>query len=150
MKSIRTLFDMPLALVAFVLLLVPVMLFAQSDTTATTPGALPTTADAVNLLLTLAIGFVTPQLMSALERLSSWMARQSPFVKRAVVSVIPALVMYGASALSHVWPWFPWDPTPLNAMIATTLAFGVHAGDTAKAAKVVAEETREMQGTPSA
>lgn len=147
MRYLRPMSTAPLAVVALLLLLVPVMLFAQSDTTATTPGGtMPTLADAVNLLLTLAIGFLTPQLMGALERLSSWLSRQPKFTKQAIVSVIPALVMYGASALTHVWPWFPWDPTPLNALIATSLSFGLHAGDTAKEAKVIANQTREMQG----
>lgn len=141
-----------LAITAFVLFLFPVLLFAQdtavvTDTAIVTPApGMPSLADAVNLLLTLAIGFITPQLMRALERLSSWLARQPAFTKRAIVSVIPAIVMYGASALSHVWPWFPWDPTPLNALIATSLSFGLHAGDVAKESKAIANQTREMQG----
>lgn len=125
----------------FLLFVVPTALMAQ-DSTSTSPAPdLPTYVDAVNMLLTLAIGFITPKMMAALERLSSWLTRQPAFTKRAVVSVIPAIVMYGASLLTLAWPAFPWDPTPVNAMIATVMSLSIHAGDTAKEAKQASTQT---------
>ena len=114
----------------------PLLAQAVDTTIATTPAA-PVTSptDLLGVLVTLTLGLVTPFLMQGLEWLSSWLKRQSPLTKRLVVSAIPNLVVLACAYLSRHFPWFPWDPGPVNALIATSIAFGVHAGDAATAAK---------------
>ncbi len=116
--------------------LAPTLVFAQAtDSTVVAPTPPATWHDVANILITLALGLVTPVFMRGLESLSSWLAAQPAVTKRLVVSVIPSIVSLACATLARHYPWFPWDPSALNAMIATSIAFAVHAGDTAKATK---------------
>lgn len=147
-----------LVVAAVMLLLFPFLLFAQDtalviDTLLAAPVSPPSLTDAINLLLTVGLAAATPYVMRALERLSTWLGNQPAFVKQAIVTMIPAVVTYGVSLLSQVWPWFPWDPSWINAALAAFGAFSLHAGVTSKAANQkataalqVAKDTREMQG----
>lgn len=125
-----------LALAVLALALSPLLLFAQVvDSTGVTAPSTAQWKDVANIVITLALGLLTPVLMRGLEWMSSWLKSQPATAKRIVVTTIPSIVSLVCAFLATKLPWFPWDPGPVNAMIATSLAFAVHAGDTAKAAK---------------
>jgi hypothetical protein len=114
--------------------------------TAKTGFPLPDTRSSVNWLLTVLMAIATPKIMTSMERLFARLNSQSPTVKQIIVGAIPAVVMYVASVASHFWPWFPWEPSLNNAILAGMGAWGIHAGTVAKQAKVIANQTRELQG----
>ena len=136
------------------LALIPSLLMGQAvDTTGVGPSApVVSWTKAASYVITLALGLLAPVFMRQLESLSSWLQGQSPITKRAVVSAIPGVVSIICAILAQHAPWFPWDPEPANALIATAIAYGVHSGDKAKDASIVAgeakqiaEQTREMK-----
>lgn len=125
-----------LLLTVCTLTVTPLVLVAQSTDSATvTPTNPATWQDLANYAITIALGLATPYLMRGLEAMSTWLQSKPAITKRSVVGGLTALVTLACAMLAQRFPWFPWDPTPLNAMIATSIAFASHAGDTAKSAK---------------
>lgn len=120
---------------------VPHVVLAQVADSASADPAMPATwHDLANYAITLALGLGAPYLMRGLESMSAWLQSKPAITKRSVVGAMTALVTLGCAVLAQHYPWFPWDPTPLNAMIATSIAFAAHAGDTAKDAKSAASD----------
>lgn len=123
-------------LVVLFVIAVPQVVLAQVGDSVSTDPAMPASwHDLANYAITLALGLGAPYLMRGLESMSAWLQSKPAITKRSVVGAMTALVTLGCAMLSQHYPWFPWDPTPLNAMIATSIAFAAHAGDTAKDAK---------------
>lgn len=155
MKLLRTTSLFALSLVAGVLLLLPVFLFAQDSTTVADPAVPATWSQLASYGIALALGLALPYLVNALERVSTFLADQPVIVKRTFVGLLSGAVTLSCAWLAQKFPWFPWDPEPVQGLILSSLAFGTYGGDkakeanaTANEAKAIAAETRELQAKP--
>lgn len=126
-----------IVLVAFALS--PLLLLAQdtavivSDTAVVSPGTPLSLETFLSYAITAALGLLTPYAMRALEYLSVRLKSADAMTKRAVVVMITGGVTMGCSLLAAKFPWFPWNPEPLNGLVMAVFAIAAHAGDKAKA-----------------
>jgi hypothetical protein len=88
--------------------------------------------DTTTSLTVLAAALFTTTAMDALKRLSAWVTKQSPLVKRLMVLALAGLATAAAKFLGHD---LPIDPTLWSAdviqdllagLITAVLAFGAH------------------------
>jgi hypothetical protein len=138
-----------LAITAALLLLFPLLLFAQdtavvTDTAIVTPGTPSSWQDMASYAIMLALGLVTPYVVKLLEKLSPLLASQPALVKRTVVSMLTGAITMACAWLAQRYPAFPWNPEPLQGLVISALAFGSYSGDVAKKANGTAEEAKTI------
>lgn len=104
--------------------------------------------DLLNILGPLVVAAITYYATDWLLAYRAWSDTLSPALKRGVVLAVASVITLAAKIVSVELPadLALWDPSTIDTLVSAVLAMSVKAGNTAKDAKLEAQDARQAIG----